>query len=154
MRRKMIQLLFVVATLGAAAVALPQSNSSVAQDGYPVGGNASQLRSSAVRILQPRAGQILANNFVTIRFQLVRPNPAGGDNNFVIQLDGHDPVKTSDTEYTFTGMRAGQHVITVAEVDANGTPLPDSRAEVQFSVKPLDGTAPQAPSGSKTAPGK
>ena len=45
-----------------------------------------------------------------IRFELVRPNPAGGDNNFVIQLDSRDPVNTSENEYTFTGMLPGQHL--------------------------------------------
>jgi hypothetical protein len=62
----------------------------------------------------------------------------------VIQLDAHEPVTTSDNEYIFTGMRPGQHVITVAEVDANGTPLPDAKAEVQFTVKSPESTAPPA----------
>ena len=56
---------------------------------------------------RPSPGQALANNFVMIRFELVRPNPAGGDNNFVIQLDSRDPVNTSENEYTFTGMSPG-----------------------------------------------
>jgi predicted phage tail protein len=77
-----------------------------------------------------------------VRFELVRPNPAGGGNNFVIQLDGNAPVNTSEPEYTFTGMRSGQHILTVREVDANGTPMPDAGAEVQFSVKPPEGTVP------------
>jgi predicted CXXCH cytochrome family protein len=144
MRRKMIQLLLVVATLGA-TIALSPSQSACAQNASSQGsGNATQSQSSAVRILRPRSGQILANNFVTIRFELMRPNPAGGGNNFVIQLDAHEPVTTSDNEYIFTGMRPGQHVITVAEVDANGTPLPDAKAEVQFTVKSPESTAPPA----------
>jgi hypothetical protein len=140
----MIQLLLVVATVGA-TIALSQNQSFSAQNASSQGSrNATQFQSSAVRILRPRSGQSLANNFVTIRFELVRPNPAGGEDNFVIQLDANEPVTTSDNEYTFTGMRPGQHVITVAEVDANGTPLPDSRAEVQFSVALPESTAPPA----------
>lgn len=150
MTRKMIQLLLVLATVGGAAMALSQSGSSSAQNTSGQGsGNATSLRSAAVHILQPSAGQVLANNFVTVRFELLRPNPAGGDNNFVIQLDSRDPVHTSEPEYTFTGMNPGQHIIAVTEVDANGTPMQDARAEVQFSVKPPAGTAPSAQSGSK-----
>ncbi|MGA3128037.1 MAG: hypothetical protein ABSD13_15130 [Candidatus Korobacteraceae bacterium] len=107
-----------------------------------------------MHILQPRAGQALANTFVTIRFELVRPNPAGGDNNFVVQLDSRDPVNTSETEYTFTGMRPGQHIIAVTEVDANGTPMQGARTEVQFSVKAPVGAAPSAQSGSKVNTGQ
>jgi hypothetical protein len=140
----MIQLLLAVATVGA-AMALSQNQSSSAQNASSQGSrNAPQFQSSAVRILRPRSGQALANNFVTIRFELVRPNPAGGDNSFVIQLDSRDPVNTSEAEYTFTGMRPGQHIISVSEVDANGTPLPDGRTEVQFTVKLPESTAPPA----------
>jgi hypothetical protein len=109
---------------------------------------------SALHILMPRSGQVLSNTFVTVRFELVRPNPGGGNNNFVIQLDAHDPVNTSETEYTYAGMDSGQHVLTVTEVDANGSPLPDARAEIQFSVKPADGTAPSAQSGRRSVPVK
>ena len=156
MRRKTIQFLLVLATLGIAALARSQNQSFIAQDASgQAGGNASQSRTSAVRILRPRAGQVLTNNFVNVRFELVRPNPTGGDNNFVIQLDSHDSVKTSETEYTFTGMRPGEHMIAVTEVDANGTPLPDARAGVQFSVNPPEGTVPPAtPRDSKGTPAK
>jgi hypothetical protein len=126
MKRMSILLLLALATMGVAATPASQSTG----------------QTSAVRIVRPRAGQALTNSFVTLRFELARPNPAGGENNFVIQLDAHEPVTTSDNEYTFTGMRPGQHVITVAEVDANGTPLPDSRAEVQFTVAAPGNTAP------------
>jgi hypothetical protein len=152
MNERSIQLVLKLATVGIIAAALSQS--TIAQDASQANRDATQSRSSAVRILQPRAGQALADSYVTIRFELVRPNPAGGDNNFVIRLDGLEPVKTSDAEYTFTGMRSGQHIITVTEVDANGTPLPDARAEVQFSVKPPEGSAPSTPGKGKAAPGK
>jgi hypothetical protein len=150
MTRKIIQLLLVLATVGGAAMALAHGNGSSAPDTSGHGsGNATSVRSPALHILQPSAGQVLADNFVTVRFELLRPNPAGGDNNFVIQLDSRDPVKTSETEYTFTGMSPGQHIIAVTEVDANGTPMQDARAEVHFSVKSPAGAAPAAPSGGK-----
>jgi hypothetical protein len=126
MKRMSALLLLALATIGVAATLPAQRTSDT----------------SAIRIVHPRAGQVLTNNFVTVRFELQRPNPAGGENNFVIQLDAHEAVKTSGNEYTFSGMRQGQHVITVAEVDANGTPLPDSRAEVQFTVAVPNSTEP------------
>jgi hypothetical protein len=152
MKKRSIQLVLTLATVGIIAAALSQS--TIAQDASQANRDSTQFRNSAVRILHPRAGQALANSYVTIRFELVRPNPAGGDNNFVIQLDGREPVKTSQGEYTFTGMRPGQHIITVIEVDANGTPLPDSRAEVQFSIKPTEGSVPSTQGDSKATPGK
>jgi len=151
----MVQLLLVLATVGAAAMAHGQNQSSIAQDASGQGSkNATQSPSSAVRILRPSPGQTLANNFVTLHFELVRPNPAGSDHNFVIQLDGLDPVNTSETEYTFTVIRSGKHTVAVMEVDANGTPLPDARAEVQFTVKPPEGSAPSAQNGRNVTPSK
>jgi hypothetical protein len=97
----------------------------------------------------------MASDFVTVRFELVQPNPAGGDNNFVVRLDSYDPVHTSETEYTFTGMRPGQHILTITEVDANGTPLPERSATVQFTVKPPTGTMhPAQNGGGQAAPAK
>jgi len=126
MKRTWFLLLFALAAMGVAA-------------------SQSTIQTSAVRIVRPRAGQALTNSFVTLHFELVRPNPAGGENNFVIQLDARDPVNTSEIEYTFTGVRPGQHVISVTEVDANGTPLPDARTEVQFTVSAPGDTAASAP---------
>lgn len=84
----------------------------------------STTQTSAVRIVRPRGGQALTNSFVTLRFELARPNPAGGENNFVIQLDAREPINTSENEYAFTGMRPGRHEISVTEVDANGHRCP------------------------------
>jgi hypothetical protein len=155
MKGKLAQSLLLLATVCIGAMALSQNQGFIPQKAPDPGSRASnQFRNSAVRILVPRSGQSLANNFVTLRFELVRPNPAGGENNFVVQLDGREPINTSGTEYTFTGMHPGPHTISVSEVDANGTPLPDARSEVQFNVKPPEGTAAPAKSDSKAGPGK
>jgi hypothetical protein len=143
MSQKMFQLLLVLATVGVSIGAPAQNQNSTQQDSssqdhvYAI-----QLQSSALRILEPRSRQVLSDNFVIVRFELVRPNPAGGGNNFVIQLDGNAPVNTSEPEFTFADIRSGQHTLTVREVDANGTPMPNAGAEVQFSVKPPEGTVP------------
>jgi len=68
-----------------------------------------------------------------MRFEVVQPNPSG-ENNFYVQLDGQAPVTLETTEYTFKGLRPGMHNVVVTEIDANGTPIPSSRATVQFQV--------------------
>jgi hypothetical protein len=148
MKQQTLALLLVLATAPVSAVALaPQQNSSQQDAAAQANGNAPQFQSLSLRILRPRPGQALKNTFVNLHFELMQPNPAGGDNNFVVRLDALDPVHTSGTEYTFSGLRPGQHIITVTEVDANGTPMPGRIAEVHFSVDPLDGPATPAPSG-------
>jgi len=98
-----------------------QNQSSIAQDASGQGSKMPPSPEFCCAHSAASPGQTLANNFVTLHFELVRPNPAGSDHNFVIQLDGLDPVNTSETEYTFTVIRSGKHTVAVMEVDANGT---------------------------------
>jgi hypothetical protein len=51
-----------------------------------------------------------------------------------VQLDGRDPVETTANEYSFTGLAAGRHVITIDLVDANHTPIPGSHTVVNFKT--------------------
>ncbi len=53
---------------------------------------------------------------------------------FKLQLDGQDVGRTTDTAYTFTGLRLGMHTVTVLLVDANGTPVLGAQDQVQFWV--------------------
>lgn len=100
-------------------------------------------QSRAIRILTPVAGQTLSSNFADVRYQVIAPNPANVTN-FVVQLDHGDPINTSDTEYTFTGLQPGRHTVTVSMVDANGTPMPGSLAAVQFAVPAPGQSTPQS----------
>ncbi|HEX6879244.1 MAG TPA: hypothetical protein VF135_02680 [Terriglobales bacterium] len=93
-------------------------------------------QSSLIRILTPVASQKLADNFTTVRFELINPAAAPGTPNFLIQMDGNDPVTTAQTQQSFTGLAPGAHTITVELVDANRTPIPGGRAAVQFFVSP------------------
>jgi hypothetical protein len=102
-----------------------------------------------LQIVSPKNGQKLGVNFVNVRFQVT--NPAAAVNNmptFQIQLDGGDPVRTSSTDHTFTGLRPGEHTITVVLVDANDTPIIGTRSEVRFVVAPQESAPAQSPSGS------
>jgi len=88
-----------------------------------------------LRVISPKAGEKLSANFVTVRWELLNPSAAAaGTPNFVLRLDAQDPVRTSDTEFTFSGLSTGRHVLTLQLVDANGTPIGGAHAEVSFIV--------------------
>jgi hypothetical protein len=89
-----------------------------------------------------------------VHFELVRPSPGGSDHNFVVRLDGRDPINTSETAFTFTEIVSGHHVLTVTEVDANSNPVPDASAEVDFTVKTQENTTQPPKSGGQAAPAK
>ena len=89
----------------------------------------------SVHIVAPKAGEKLSANFVTVRYELLNPGAsANASPTFSLRIDGHDPVTTSDTEYTFTGLAAGAHSVTIQMVDSNGTPINGTRTEVHFVV--------------------
>ncbi len=138
----------IILVLMAAAPLLPlglAQNSGAAQNqGAPNGGTAAAQ--AALRILSPLTGQLLSQNFVTVKYELSSVGVAGGSPNFRIQLDGRDPVITTFSEYTFTGVTPGQHTVTVELVDANNTPVANARAEVQFNTAQPAGT----PAGGKS----
>ncbi len=111
-------------------------------------------QSSTIRILTPASDQKLANtNIVDVRFEIVNPASSAGTPNFLIQLDGQDPVRTTSMEQSFTGLAPGAHTVTVQMVDANNTPIPGSRAAVQFVVLPQsNATPPHTPTANNTSP--
>jgi hypothetical protein len=99
--------------------------------------DAAQAQSAVVRVTSPRPEQRQTDNFVTVHYELQNPTSASaGSPNFQVQLDGNDPVTTTSTEQSFTGLTAGQHVITIRMVDANGTAVPDSQTQVRIFVVP------------------
>lgn len=93
-------------------------------------------QSSLLRILTPVASQKLSNNAITVRFELTSPAAYAGTPNFLVQLDGNDPIRTSMTSQAFTGLAEGAHSVTVTLVDANDTPVPGARSSVQFVIAP------------------
>lgn len=100
-----------------------------------------------LRIIAPRAGEKISANFVTVRFELLNPAASADSSpNYQVRLDGRDPVRTTDVEFTFSGLTAGQHSVMVELVDANGTPIAGTRAQVRFHV------AQQQPMPADTVP--
>ncbi len=88
----------------------------------------------SVRILAPKAGDKLVNNFVQVSYEVAAPVSAASAPTFRLRLDNADPVNTTDTSYTFTGLTAGAHRVTVELVDANGTPIPGTLTQIEFNV--------------------
>jgi hypothetical protein len=107
----------------------------------------------AVRITAPRQNMRQTANFVDLRFEVTNPTASATSSpNFKIQLDSNDPVTTTATQQSFTGLAAGSHVVTVQLVDANGTVIPNSQAQVQFTVLPTTQNSGAASGGSQSAP--
>ncbi len=108
---------------------------------------------SALRILSPTAGQLLPQDFVTVKYELDNAGMAGASPNYRIRLDGRDSVITTFSEYTFTGVTPGQHTVTVELVDANNTPIANARAEVRFNTaQPTSAPATPPPGGAQRVP--
>jgi hypothetical protein len=106
-----------------------------------------EAQSESIRILTPVANQTLPSNFANVHFEMVRP-VLSGEPNYLIQLDGADPIKTTTTEYTFSELQPGVHSVRVTLVDANNTPIQGGAATVQFKVPEA---RPPARSGSGSA---
>lgn len=88
----------------------------------------------ALRILAPRTGDKINTSFVQVQFEAASGNAAGTPE-YDVQLDGRDPVRTTSTTHTFTGIRPGNHTVRVQPIDANGTPQGPGAA-VDFTVVP------------------
>ncbi len=95
---------------------------------------AAPATTGAVRIVSPKPGDKLVNNFVEVRYEIAAAVSASGSPTFRVRLDGQDPVTTTDLSHTFTSLTPGAHTVTVEVVDANGTPISGSVAQIQFSV--------------------
>ena len=90
---------------------------------------------ATLHVISPKSGEKLSANFVTVRWELLNPAAAAaGTPNFELRLDGQDPIRTSDTEFTFSGLAAGRHALIIQLVDANGTPIGGAHAQVSFTV--------------------
>ncbi len=114
----------------------------------------SDARPTLVQILSPRQGEKLQQNAVSVRyaFEPEQNAPAPPTPNYVVRLDGRDPIQTQDTEVTFTGLSAGPHTVTVELVDANGMAIPRGRSQVQFTVNPQ--VPGQSGAGQQNSPGQ
>jgi hypothetical protein len=101
-----------------------------------------------VKILSPKAGVKLKQNFLTVNFEMPPQASADSSPTFLLRLDDRDPVRTMATEHTFTGLTPGPHRLSVELVDANDTPVQGTRSQIDFVVLPA------SPSGGQSRPEK
>lgn len=104
----------------------------LAQSGQ--GEAAQSLQPSALRIVAPKQNEKLQQTSVTVRYQQVSPASASGTPTYELRLDDRDPVQTTDTTYTFDGLKPGAHDLIVQVIDANSVPISGTRSEVHFVV--------------------
>lgn len=164
---KQLRIAIVLALLAAVPVALAAQNTGTAppnqnadataanqnagtalNQGAGQAGNPA-AQGNVLRIISPRSGERLKESFVNVHFELTNDGAsASGTPNFQLRLDDRDPLNTTSTTQTFTGLMPGAHTVTVQLVDANGTPIAGARSEVQFVVlQPAPTTGTVAPSG-------
>jgi hypothetical protein len=89
-----------------------------------------------IRIISPKPGEVSHQDFVVVRYQLLQQPTSASSASFQVQIDAADPVLTNELQQGFRGLQPGRHTVQVQAVDANGTPVAGSRAEVQFTVAP------------------
>ena len=131
-------LIVIIATLAASKYSLGQSVVGGTQ-AVPATQNAPVVtqNASAVRFLAPQPGEKLQQNALTVRYAVDQPQVvAASTPTFRVRLDGREPIETTEKETTFTGLAVGNHTLAIEIVDANGTPVPGTHAETQFSVAP------------------
>jgi len=137
---KQLLLLFLLA-LVAVAFSTAQSQPSATAPPADTQSNTAivnpEAQSPTIRILTPVAGQTLQSDFVNLRFETIQP-VLSGEPNFLIQIDGADPINTTTTDYTFTGLQPGIHSVRVTLVDANNSPIQGGAATVQFKVPAIN----------------
>ena len=120
-----VLVLFLALTVMAAAQTVPSQNN----------GPAPTAPGAVVSIMKPASGAKIQQDFVTVTYALTNPAAsASGTPNYEVRMDSEDPVTTTSTSHTFTGLTPGSHTITVQLVDANGTPVNGGKAVVNFTV--------------------
>lgn len=87
---------------------------------------------SPVHIISPVGGEELGRAYAVVQYR--QSGKAASSPTYELRLDGRDPVHTTETNYTFNGLKPGSHNLVVQVVDANGTPISGTESEVHFSV--------------------
>jgi len=105
----------------------------------------------AVEILSPKPGARLQGNFAQMKYDLANASSASGSPTFRLRLDAGDPVETTETSYTFTGLAPGAHTVSIIVVDANGTPVAGTQSETKFTVAPPAAAPSSAPPRSQNS---
>ena len=112
----------------------------------------STASNSGLRIISPQPNEKIGQEYLTVQYQAVSAT-ATSTPIYELRLDAREPVHTSDTSYTFDGVMPGSHQLLIQIVDANGTPVMGTLAEVKFlttspriaTTTPSEGTSSPPP---------
>jgi hypothetical protein len=107
---------------------------------------------AAIRIISPKNGEKLQQSSVTVQYAPLQTASASSSPTFELRLDAQDPVHTSDTSYTFSGLTPGLHDLFIQIVDANNTPVVGTRSQVRFITVPQSTNVTQSSAGSAQPP--
>jgi hypothetical protein len=100
---------------------------------HPADAKAASAAASPVHIISPVAGEELGKAYTVVQYRQVSAKSASSPT-YELRIDGRDPVQTTETNYTFNGLKPGSHNVVVQVVDANGAPVSGTRSEVYFTV--------------------
>lgn len=131
---------FLLFLIAAPAIAAAQGTNAAMGQAPAAPAN---MASQSIRILSPKSGQKITQDYIDARFELTNPGATVNTPTFQVQLDRSDPVQTTSSDQTFNGLTPGTHTLSVELVDANGTPINGSRAQVQFVVAQPQAAPPQ-----------
>jgi hypothetical protein len=94
---------------------------------------AASAAANPVHIISPVAGEELGRAYAVVQYRLAATKAVSSPT-YELRMDGRDPIQTTETNYTFNGLKPGSHNVVVQVVDANGAPVSGTRSEVHFSV--------------------
>ena len=107
---------------------------------------------AAIRIISPKNGEKLQQSLVTVQYAPLQPAAASSRPTFELRLDAQDPVHTTNTSYTFTGLTPGLHDLFIQIVDPNNTPVVGTRSQVRFITLSQTTNTVQPSAGSTQSP--
>lgn len=92
-------------------------------------------------VTSPEEGAELAGPNVVVRFAVtgaeLTSRRSGAGAHILLRLDDHPPVKSVTAEFTFQGVRPGNHALQAELRHADGSAYsPPIRARVRFTVRP------------------
>ena len=105
---------------------------------HPADAKTASAAANPVHIISPVTGAELDRAYAVVQYRQVS---AASSPTYELRIDDRDPVQTTETNYTFNGLKPGAHDVVVQVVDASGAPVSGTRSEVHFTVASTAATA-------------
>jgi len=99
----------------------------------PADAEAGSAAANPVHVISPAAGEELGRAYAVVQYREPSAKLTSSPT-YELRMDGRDPVQTTETNYTFNGLKPGSHDLIVQVVNADGTPISGTRSEVRFTV--------------------